>query len=198
MCLFNPKEYTFTKQNTWAIAQNSGSNVPSVEFTNGEPATLTLELYFDSYESGEDVRAKYTASLWTLMMVDDRLIDPKSKKKRPPKVRFVWGTSWTFNAVITNLTEKFVLFKENGTPVRSVVSATFKQITDESIFPRQNPTSGGDGGERLWTVSEGDTLAWISYQAYGASTRWRHIADANELEVVRDLKPGMVLVIPNA
>jgi hypothetical protein len=195
-CMFNPKEYTFSKQNNWSAAQNSGSNMPQMEFTNGDQATMTLELYFDTYEKGEDVRLRYTGPLWNLMLVDDRLVDPKSKKKRPPRVRFVWGASWTFDAVITSLSQKFVLFKPDGTPVRAVVNATFKQISDDAIFPRQNPTSGGRGGERIWTVAEGDTLGWIAYKHYGTTARWRLIADANQLQSVRELQPGMTLVIP--
>jgi nucleoid-associated protein YgaU len=47
-------------------------------------------------------------------------------------------------------------------------------------------------------VSEGDTLGWIASREFGDSTQWRRIAEANHLQDVRELRPGMVLVIPNA
>jgi len=75
---------------------------------------------------------------------------------------------------------------------------TFQQIKDAALFPPQNPTSGGVGGERVWVVNEGDTLAWIAYREYGDSNQWRRIADANRLTQVRRLVPGTVLEIPNA
>jgi nucleoid-associated protein YgaU len=130
-------------------------------------------------------------------MIDPNLQDPKSTRGRPPKVRFQWGTSWSFKAVITNITQKFTLFLVDGTPVRAELDVTFQQIEDTANLQPQNPTSGGVGGERVWRVRDGDTLAWIAYKSYGDSTRWRPIAEANGLERVRELTPGTVLVIPN-
>jgi len=132
------------------------------------------------------------------MMVDESLTDPKNKKGRPPRVRFQWGQAWSFDAVITSITQKFTLFKADGTPVRATLDVSFQQVKDASLYPAQNPTSGGIGGERVWTVREGDTLSAIAYAEYGDSNRWRPIADANRLTRVRRLKPGTLLAIPNA
>lgn len=197
-CMFNPNEYAFQKQNNWSLGQTKGSNVPRVEFGGGQPATLQLQLFFDTYASKRDVRKEYTDAIWELTMVDPSLKDKKNKKGRPPKVRFQWGKAWSFEAVITSISQRFTLFLEDGTPVRATLDVSFQQIKDETFFPRQNPTSGGVSGNRLWTVREGDTLAWISHKEYGDATLWRLIADANQLTRVRRLKPGTVLEIPNA
>jgi nucleoid-associated protein YgaU len=195
--MFNPKEYSFSKSNSWLKGEGGAANVPSIEFSSGEPAKLQLQLFFDTYATGDDVRKKHTDAIWQLMMVDESLKDPKSSRGRPPKVRFQWGTTWSFDAVITSISQKFSLFLADGTPVRATLDVSFQQIKDENFFPKQNPTSGGEGGERLWTVKGGETLAWIAYKEYGDSTKWRPIADANQLTRVRRLEPGMVLVIPN-
>ncbi|MBC8162444.1 MAG: LysM peptidoglycan-binding domain-containing protein [Roseiflexaceae bacterium] len=197
-CMFNPKEYTFTKQNSWSEPKKSGTNVPPVEFGGGQPAQFQMQLFFDTYATGEDVRKTHTDAIWELMLIDESiLVDKKSKKGRPPIVRFQWGAMWSFEAVILSITQKFTLFLHDGTPVRATLDVTFRQIKDSKLLPSQNPTSGGDGGERYWTVNEGETLAWISYKTLGDSTDWRRIADANRLTHVRDLAPGTVLVIPN-
>jgi nucleoid-associated protein YgaU len=202
-CLFNPKEYTFTKSNKWTPGETKGTNNPKYEFGGGQPTTLQLQLVFDTYTSREDVRKAHTNALWKLVMVDKALLtDDKTGKGRPPKVRFQWGPNsgptWSFSAVITKITQKFTLFLPNGTPVRSVCDVTFQQIDDAEDLDPTNPTSGGVGGTRLWTVQEGDTLAWMSYRHYGDATQWRRIADANRLTQVRRLRPGMVLEIPSA
>src|SRR6266498_2257597 len=145
-CMFNPKEYSFTKQNKWAEGKNAPKNMPAMEFGGGQPATLQMQLFFDTYAAREDVRGKYTDAIWELMLLDK----------------------------------------------------TFQQIEDTKQLRPQNPTSGGVGGERVWRVNAGDTLAWIAYQEYGDSTLWRPIADANRLTNVRRLTPGTMLVIPNA
>lgn len=197
-CMFNPKEYSFSKQNSWSQGKTKGSNVPHLEFGGGQPATLSMTLFFDTYGEGSDVRSKYTDDIWELMLIDESLKDKKNKKGRPPKVRFQWGSAWSFDAVITNIKQQFSLFLANGTPVRASLDVTFQQVKDAKLFPRQNPTSGGEPGGRLWTVTSGDTLAWIAYKEYGDATMWRRIAECNRLSRVRRLTPGMVLEIPNA
>lgn len=119
-------------------------------------------------------------------------------KGRPPIVRFQWGSTSLFSAVITNITEQLTLFLPDGTPVRSKLAVTFQQIKHKLMFPWTNPTSGGSGGERVWRVSKGDTLAWIAYKEYGHPKYWRLIAQANKLTRVRHLEPGTILEIPNA
>jgi len=203
-CMFNPKEYSFAKQNNWTLGTATGANMPPIEFGGGQPATMQMQLFFDTYAEGRDVRADYTDAIWQLMMVDNSLRDPKTSKGRPPKVRFQWGAAWSFDAVITSVTQSFTLFLSDGTPVRATLDVAFQQIVDgfqnmrESRPHRhQNPTSGGDWSGRLWTVHEGDTLAWIAYKEYGDATQWRRIAQANRLREVRQLRPGTVLEIPH-
>jgi len=77
------------------------------------------------------------------------------------------------------------------------VDITITQVKDKNALPKQNPTSGGVGGERVWTVRSGDTLSWIAFNEYNDATDWRRIADANQLYHVRRLTPGMMLLIPN-
>lgn len=202
-CMFNPKEYSVTKQNTWTPSKAKGHNVPVLDFGGGQSARLQMQLFFDTYADAadghaKDVRKAYTDGIWHLMMVDPSLRHPKNKKARPPLVRFQWGSAWSFDAVIVSINQKFTLFLANGTPVRATLDVTFQQVEDPAAFQKQNPTSGGTGGERVWTISEGDTLAWIAYKEYGDATRWRAIADANHLTRVRHLQPGMRLEIPNA
>jgi nucleoid-associated protein YgaU len=101
--------------------------------------------------------------------------------------------------VITSVGQRFTLFlPDNGTPVRAVLDITFSQTKDEQQQPKQNPTSGGSGGERVWIVRAGDTLPWIAFSEYNNPTEWRRIADANRLYHVRRLTPGTMLLIPNA
>lgn len=197
-CLFNPSEYTFSKQNAWVQGGSAGRDMPQLEFESGRPATLRMQLFFDTYALQEDVREKYTDGIWRLMMVEPSLANAKTGKARPPMVRFQWGRSWSFDAVITDITQRFTLFLSDGTPVRATLDVTFQQVKDTSQLKPQNPTSGGDGGQRVWTVSSGDSLLSIAYQVYGDPCKWRVIADANRLSEVRSLPIGLVLEIPNA
>ena len=68
-CMFNPFEYTLTKQNSWENNPVIGQNVPEVVFQQGGAQSLRLTLHFDSLPQGDDVR-KYTDPLWKMMMID--------------------------------------------------------------------------------------------------------------------------------
>jgi len=195
---FNPKELTFNKQNTWNQKNNAKTDLPDCEFGGGGAESLKVQLFFDTYPEREDVRKKYTDKIYQLSLLDESFRDKKSNKSRPPTVRFQWGTIG-FEGVITTIAQRFTLFlPDSGTPVRAVVDITITQAKDKKRLPKQNPTSGGVGGERVWAVKAGDTLAWIAFNEYNDATEWRRIADANRLYHVRRLTPGMMLLIPNA
>jgi nucleoid-associated protein YgaU len=202
-CLFNPKEYTIEKSVQWNPPQGAGKNTNKLEFKSGNPATMKVELFFDTYEANEKDVSTYTKKIFDLMKVDDSLQNKKSKKARPPKVLFMWGKNrdgakFIFQSVVQSVSAKYTLFLADGTPVRATLNVTFTQIEDGTDLSSQNPTSGGVGGERLWTVQEGENLGFIAYKTLGETQAWRKLAEANGLEGVRRLKPGTVLVIPNA
>lgn len=186
-CMFRPKEYSLSKTNTWNKKDVKEGNVPKFEFGGGQAATLTMELFFDTYEAGKDVR-NHTKKIWDLMEV------PKDGKE-PPRCQFMWGKFWSFTAVITKITQKFTLFLSNGTPVRSTLNVTFQQVFEEKKYPAQNPTTVSKKGYKMRRIREGETLDWIAYNEYGDASQWRFLADINNLESPRRLQPGQTLVI---
>jgi Contractile injection system tube protein/LysM domain len=199
-CMFNPTEYTFYKQNRISFTEVPGTSMPIPDFRSGDPATMKLQLFFDTYEAADgakDVR-KHTDAIWNLMAIEESTKDTLTGRGRPPIVHFQWGRTWSFDAMIRDISQRFTLFLPDGTPVRATLDVTFQQVKDGKLFPKQNPTSGGTGGERQWTVQEGDTLSLIAYRMYGDCNQWRQIAEANRLTRVRRLQPGTVLEIPNA
>jgi hypothetical protein len=200
-CMFNPKEYTFSKQNKWSEQPAKGKNVARLEFGGGTPATLKLQLLFDTCEAhlasvtpGDDVR-KYTKGLWDLMKVSEQKKNSATGKGEPPHCKFQWGSLWSFEAVVESISQKFTLFRPDGTPLRAILDVSFRQIQDEGQYPRQNPTSGGNPGEHLRAVREGETLAWIAYEEFGDAGAWRHIAQLNNIADPLRLRPGQLLLI---
>lgn len=195
-CLFNPTEYTFSKTNNWAQSRTRGANVPKLEFNGGNPTDLKMQLFFDTYESGEDVRRAYTQPLWNLAMVNKDKKDARTKKSKPPQCEFRWGSTWSFKAVVASINQRFTLFLPDGTPVRATVDITLRQVEDEGLFPRQNPTSGGIPGQRTHLVREGETLDWIAQREYGDPAYWRLIAQTNNVDNPFQLQPGTLLQLP--
>jgi nucleoid-associated protein YgaU len=203
-CMFNPKEYTFAKQNKWEEKTAKGKSVSHLEFGGGAPANMKIQLFFDTTESrtgvglsvsaGDDVR-KHTKGLWEMMKISDKNINPATKKGEPPHVRFEWGELWSFEAVIDSISQKFTMFLADGTPVRATLDVSFRQVKDEGQYPRQNPTSGGNLDDRVRTVRQGEHLPLIAFEEYGDSRYWRFLADQNGVDDPLNLRAGTMLVI---
>ncbi len=194
-CMFNPHEYTLSKQNQWEKKENKGKNIPKIKFKQGGAETLKLQLFFDTYVDGTDVR-EHTKGLWKMMMVAEDQRNQRNNKSEPPHVAFHWGKFY-FEAIITSISQKFTLFDKDGVPLRTTVDVTFLQISDEKNHHGQNPTSGGGPPVKTHIVKAGERLDWISARAYGDSAYWRLIADANGLRHPLHLCDGQQLVIPS-
>ena len=117
-CMFNPFEYTVSKTNQFKeTATQPLDNKPQAEFVKAGAQTLTLNLVFDTYETGENVSDK-TNELWEFMKITVKKIGKKEVKIPPPLAAFEWGGGFRFVAYITNMTQKFTLLKRRDTRSR--------------------------------------------------------------------------------
>lgn len=194
-CMFNPFEYTISKSNRFKEIPQNKKDVPRQEFQQAGAQSLRLSLTFDTYETGEAV-TQYTDILWQLMETKTREGSNQSEKLPPPEVAFKWG-AFRFIAVIEQMTQKFTLFKKDGTPVRAKVDVSFKQHKDPREYPPTNPTSGGGKVNHIYLVSAVDRLDMIAFKFYGDATKWRWIAEANGIRDPLLLRPGSTLAIPD-
>jgi nucleoid-associated protein YgaU len=193
-CMFNPFEYSVSKTNSFTEKSKNQGDVPQAEFSKAGSQTLKLNLVFDTYEASTDV-SLITRELWKFMMTKGKTGAKQDAKVSPPQVAFEWGF-FRFVSFITNMTQRFTLFKPNGMPVRAKVDVTFTQYVDVEDYKKQNPTSGGGPIERVRRVSAGDRLDLIADEIYGDSTKWRLIADYNRIHNPLNIKPGQILTIP--
>ncbi|MBV9301603.1 MAG: LysM peptidoglycan-binding domain-containing protein [Acidobacteriaceae bacterium] len=184
--LFNPTNYTVEKANQIAEAAIPGLKAPILQYVHGNSRTLSMELFFDTYEEQEDVSA-YTDQVYNLL-----LIDPSTHV--PPICDVSWG-SFSFRGVLDHVSGRFTLFQPDGTPARATLSVTFKEYIDVTISIQQRPKQSSDH-RKTRVVQAGDRLSDIAYQEYGDARKWRPIADVNRLDNPLTLTPGQRLIIP--
>jgi hypothetical protein len=185
--LFNPKEYSIQKSVQWEPHKAPGLDLPEQQFTSGNPSVLTVELFFDTYETKDDVKTKFTDDLLKMATVDGDL-------HRPPKVLFSWG-SQKFTGVIESLSLRYTMFLPSGNPCRAVANVQIKEAKSAAEQVEENPRNSPDHSKRR-TLKNGETLALLAHEEYDDPAEWRRIADANGIDDPKDVKPGTLLLLP--
>jgi len=192
-CKFNPKQFSLNKRASWVTHETKTKNVSHLHFGGGNPATMNFDLFFDTTDTGEDVRTKYTDFLLGLLEIDKTKKDANGKSlHEPPDCRLSWGSVLSVIVIVESVDLTFTFFLGDGTPVRATAKLALKQKMDEKLQAPQNPTSRSEA-RKTWVVHEGETLDWIAYREYGNPAYWRHIAQTNDLANPRQLRAGQVL-----
>jgi Contractile injection system tube protein len=195
--LFNPTEYTINRDNNYAQTAIFGRSEPVTQFVAGNLRTLEMELFIDTHEAhvnsghtvnqaGDDVR-KLTSRVTALMD-----IDPTTHA--PPTLLFTWA-SLSFRCVLARATQHFILFHEDGTPVRARLQVTFNKVAsmdDESKAVKRETADYS----KTHVVLRGERISDIAYAAYGDPAPWRAIALANDIDDPTDLVVGAALLLP--
>ncbi len=205
--MYNPEELKFEQGNQFAEVGIPGLNASPLQYVRGKNRVLTMELFFDTYESKEDVRT-YTAPIV-------RLLDKQPQTLAPPVLLFSLGRV-QFRCVLVDAGQRFTMFAPDGTPVRSTMSVRLQEYVDISLEVRQglffgsptvsalvNPAltpiveaAGGSTSSSVHVVIAGETLSGIAGAYLGDPGRWREIAKANGIVDPLALEPGASLVVP--
>jgi hypothetical protein len=195
--MFNPEEYSVNRDINYAQTGVPGLSAPILQFVHGNMQTLEMELFLDTYEAhregsrtlnqaGEDVRNL------TRQVTDLMNINPQTHA--PPVLLFTWA-SLSFPCVLARVSQRFILFRADGTPVRARLQVTFNEFRNADLEARETKRETADFS-KLYVVGQGESLSAIAARTYGDPTLWRPIALHNDLDDPRTLSVGMHLLIP--
>ncbi|MCP5049701.1 MAG: LysM peptidoglycan-binding domain-containing protein [bacterium] len=201
-CLFNPEQFTVEKSNHYSEVNIPGLSAPVFQFVRGNARSISLDLFFDTYEQGTDVR-DYTDRVtgWDNGSMNSKLeVSPKglmdidSELHAPPVCIFMWG-AFAFQCIITSVNKKYTLFLPEGIPVRATLSVSLKEYREVGVQVKELDLHSPDVTKSR-TLHQGDSLWAIAAGEYGDPGDWRLIADANRITNPRLLETGQQLVIP--
>jgi hypothetical protein len=199
-CLFNPSEFSISREVSYAEHKIPGLGRPVAQFISGGAEILQMSLLFDTFSTGletHNILATVSGKSPDPLKLDVRkLTEPITKLTEvsdnlhaPPAVKFKWGKI-IFKGYLISVTEKFTKFNSLGTPVRSVLEIVLRSnAKDDNV--RNSPDR-----TKHRTVVEGDRLSTYAFQEYDSCTQWRFIADANGMGNPRLLRSGANIVIP--
>lgn len=195
--LFNPTEYTIERANSYKSTPIPGLGSPLLQFVNGESDQLNMELFLDDYTDPEGPTSslrKENNPVAKRLTEISRLLEIDRDLHAPPPVRFNWGPM-EFTAVIEKLTRKVTMFHPNGTPARATLSVSFKEYRTLPVQLEQPRRESADKSKRRIVVGR-ERLWSIAAREYGDPNEWPRIAEANDLDDPRDVRPGDWLLIP--
>ena len=205
--MFNPEEYTLTKENTYAQVAVPGLSGPLLQFIHGNLSTLEMELLVDTYEqhseggriinqAGEDVRV-FTRKVTDLMVINPATHAPPVLIFSPVvSLSFAGIKMHSFTCVLARVTQRMIMFLPSGIPVRARLNVTFNEFINAELEAKEVKRETVDYS-KIYTVSVGDTLSAIAARSYGNPRLWRVIALRNGIDDPRVLPVGGQLIVPH-
>jgi nucleoid-associated protein YgaU len=205
---FNPKQVVLKRQVAAAANTSSASNLfspPPVGstdpvWTKTEPPVMS----FTAWLEGESTKP-FSDQLLNWLSPAGGLIGliaglAGGGESKLPTLLFQWGPPAAGFAFMCNLTACQVTYQRftgAGIPTRAECQVTLTQVKDWLNVLGTNPTSGGLPGRQRRTVTEGENIVGITYQAYGRRTNWRAVAEANGVEDPFRVRAGDDLYLPS-
>lgn len=206
----NPSSYTLNHLVNYSYQRGQGASAGEAVYTDSAPTNLQFEFLFD----GTGVVPKpsllgdipLVGAIASALSPDEPFIVMDEIKKfntfinydgeihRPRYLLLIWG-SLVFPCVLTSLTYRFTLFKQDGTPLRAIASCTFCESIPEAERVRRENASSPDL-THLRDVREGDTLPFLAQEIYGNAHLYLEVARANKLVNFRRLRPATRLSFP--
>jgi hypothetical protein len=183
--LFYPSEYTQVKSANYPEEPLLMGGCKT-QHASDNLETLEMNLFFDTYESNEDVRI-YTKEITDLL---------ECKKANDGTItqvlNFVWGPI-NFTCVLESVTKKFTMFRNDGVPVRATLTVKFKEYVKDNVPKEMHSLQGMT---QVKSIKAGDSLWSIAAATYGSASMWRSIAEKNNIANPRLLVPGKEIILP--
>src|SRR5574337_1144885 len=184
--MFTPPRYELSKTNQFAEIKIPGLPSSLLQFVNGNAKSLNMELFFDTTDSGVDVRTR-TAAV-------SNLTEPSPITRAPPRLLLLWG-SLAFPCFLVSVRQVFDFFDALGMPLRATLTVEFRGHDRLEELLSAAPVAQLELASR-YVARVGDTLQGIATAALGNPNKWRQIAAANNIDNPRDIAAGLGLQIP--
>jgi hypothetical protein len=130
---FNPESLEYAVTNTLKEVGKGGNKK---QFVDKSTAKLTMQLVFDTTDTGEDVRT-HTDKVASLLKPVGQ-----GKKQVPPNVEFSWGV-YRFTGMVEQHKEKLDFFAPSGVPLRATIDLGLAS-QDVQFESGKNPSASVD------------------------------------------------------
>ncbi len=139
---FNPTEFSLDKGAQLAEIDIPGLDSPLLQFVRGQNEKLTVDLFFDTTETGTGAGATSVTTLTDRLY---SLVKIEPAGHAPPICTFIWNASFPgadlpasagnqrrnhFQCVVESIKQKFTFFSPEGVPLRATLGAVAARVQD--------------------------------------------------------------------
>ncbi|HEX2093618.1 MAG TPA: hypothetical protein VHG28_14525 [Longimicrobiaceae bacterium] len=219
---YNPAELTLEKGVESPSTPGTGRDTPARQAPRLKTEKLTLELFFDTTDSGTGATA---VSVTTHTDPFYALVKINPDTHTPPICLLVWGSQFPgsdvpanqdqcppapsncvsvgsqrrygFVCTVENVRQHFTLFSSGGLPLRANLTLTLAEYKPpDQQTGDTNPSSPDRTHGHV--LQRGEALWQLAarYYGHGRSGEWRAIAGHNGVDDPRRLVPGTLVTVP--
>ncbi|MBV1873611.1 MAG: hypothetical protein KUG80_02455 [Gammaproteobacteria bacterium] len=192
--MLNPESIKWDRSIEYNKSQAPDKGKPSVKYKKSLGQNLSFDLIMDCTGVVDSSRLDLPSELKKLK---NTIYSYQGNIHRPNFVSIHWGRSFTFQGVLTNFDTSYDYFKPDGTPLRAKIALKFISYTDLATVAKEENKQSPDM-THLIDVIAGDSLPQLSQEIYDTSDYTVQLAEFNNLDKFRQLRPGSQLVFPPA
>jgi hypothetical protein len=179
--MFNPPSYSMSRTNQYKEQRMPGHGSAVMEYVSGTADSLSTEFFFDTTDSGEDVRIRTNEIEQLMLPVPLAYLQIQA----PPQLLLIWG-SLVFRCHIVSVRAEFDYFTSAGAPLRARLTVEFKGAdAPDAVVQAAAPFQV--------QLATGQSLADIAAQRYQDPAKWRQLAEANNIDNPRKIPVGTKL-----
>jgi nucleoid-associated protein YgaU len=202
--MYNPNELKLEYSHCYDNGASIQDGTVEQKAVKRKPRTLSVNLTFDgTAASPTSAAAALAQNVATLLGEYDvhkevtsflQAMKVDSEKHAPLYVMVVWGKI-KFPCVITAASVTYKLFRNDGVPLRAVVSVSMLEHVDEVVYKSELRLLSPDL-TRAHVIIQGDRIDALCEKFYGDPSLYHEVARVNNLTNTRKLIPGNTLVFP--
>jgi nucleoid-associated protein YgaU len=187
---FTPESFSVNSEIEYAEnATPKGKDGGEAKFASVKPRTFAFEFLMDGTGA-----AGISLPVLAQIALFRNTVGFIGEIHRPRFLVVTWG-SFIATCAIESFSINYKLFHPNGTPLRAVLSATFREHRSNTLVDLLMNLSSPDVTHRH-RITAGDRLSTVVADHYGDPGYYIAVARHNDLDSPRLLEAGQVLELP--
>jgi len=195
--MFNPESFSRKYEIQYGRGQGLSSSDQEATYSRNKPSDLKLKLVLD----GSGVSEMGILQLAPQKKVSERIkefldltFEMNGEIHEPNYLTVEWG-DLTFSCRLESVDITYTNFEHGGTPLRAELDVSLISDTEaEKRLAQENRSSPDLTHSRM--VKSGDTLPLLTQEVYGSPAYYLRVAQMNNLDNFRRLKPGQEIIFP--